>query len=949
MGISIPSVDAKDLYIANNQKVSDLKGFSLIRKDGLHNLKKFKNTLDYSLDLINLREVYQKVYRNSKFSFIYHEKEYSDRIINVTFKYSNKEFNKISKDIYVRFGYPKRQIDFTDCVLIENIDGEPYLTAIQTNTAVPEDKRVSDELLGGEFEYLEGKYQVKKNSTLNTVKELREELYKHGFYCDGTHYVRFKRSSGSSRVGKCLYIDEKLYPMMHKWESLGLKVLDGQPIDLAAYEAYISLTLSSIVDTIQIRPENILLIDDYESIFEDDVIATTFDEEAGRLKTAPRKTMIHNSLWDGQSLIDKSLLDMYSQYGMAVLRTNFFKTCAFNTNIQEFLADNNITSISQLNGKTIAKDIKDIKLITTPSSIKFLKFGTFEQWINKIDTTFGIVKHEKKTHFFDGRMVQTHYQLLNTLQLSKQEVADFLKPSLDYWDLINTDPAVLRYYIKYPEFTEFTDEPIDASDKNEIIFRLMGLNEKFCSTSLYKDFKKGLNKAYRRRLRAGHIFVNGNYSTLLGNPMEMLLQSIGTFDGTSYLEEKVICNTYFKHGETLLGSRSPHACQGNILLAQNMHNEVIFKYFNLTNEIVCINAINSNILQQLSGADYDGDTLLLTNDRILVMAARRNYDVFKIPTCMVDSIKSKRYYTDEQKADLDFKTSVNKIGEIINLSQLLVTLYWDKRNNGASHEELSELYYDTCQLDIMSGIEIDKAKKEFPEVDGIGINELELKRMREKYLLRDDDERKILPYFFKFIEQDKGYYNSKKKYYKHHNTTMDYLEEIINCYIAPKVHTETLQMLDILDFKEFKPSMVKYEQIEKIKIIISGFRDESVQIWKAGEHISKSSKYLHHMELLEEVINEINSIKLNMHTMFWLLKNIDSNEDLKKIKTTYMCALFNAANENFYTLIKNSQSPIPMLYEYEEGNIELHGLKFTKKIKKEAKKQNFKESNIEFY
>lgn len=937
----IPSIDAKDLYIANNQKLHDLRGFTLLRKDGLHNLKKFKNSLDYSLDLIKIREVYQRIYRNSNFSFQYHGKEYSDRIINVTFKYSNKEFNKISKDIYVRFGYPKQQIDFTDCVLLEEVDGQPYLTAINTGIDVPEDKRVSDELLGGEFEYVDGKYQVKRNSTLNTVKELREELYKNGFYCDGIHYVRFKRSTGSSRVGKCLYVDEKLYPRLHKWESLGLKIEEGQAIDLAAYEAYIALTLSSIIDTIDIKPENILLIDDFESVFQDDVIATTFDEEVGRLKTEPIKCTIKNSLWDGQSLIDKSLLKKYDQFGMVVLRTNFFKTCAFNTNIQQFFIDNNITSIDQLNGKTVAKDIKDIKLITTPSSVKFLKFGTFKHWINKIDTNFGIVKHEKKTHFLEGRMVQTHYQLLNTLQLSKKEVVEFLKPSLDYWDLINLEPAVLRYYIKYPEYLEFTNEPINIQDKNEIIFRLMGINENFCNTILYKDFKKTLNRSYRTRLRAGHALIAGNYSTLFGNPMEMLLQSIGQFTGESFLGVGNISNTFFKHGETLLGSRSPHVCQGNILLSHNIHNELLFKYFNLTNEIVCINAIKENILQRLSGADYDGDTCLLTNNVILINAAKQNYNIFGVPTSMINTIMAKRYYTAEQKADLDFKTSTNKIGDIVNLSQLLVTAYWERRNAGATHESLSELYHDICQLDIMSGIEIDKAKKEFPEVGGIGINELELRKLRNKYSIKNEKNQKILPYFFKFIEQSKGYFNPEKKCYKHHNTSMDYLEEVLNQYIAPKVHTETLQMLDVIEYKEFKPSSVQHKQIEKIKRLVMDFKDETIKIWKSNDGNSKSYKYLKHMELLEEVTQEINKIKVSKHTLYWLIKNIDKKDDLKKIKTTYMCILFNIANKELYSLIKDSQTPLPVLELNTNGEYTIHNLKFTKKNAKQGIKQDF--------
>ena len=46
------------------------------------------------------------------------------------------------------------------------------------------------------------------------------------------------------------------------------------------------------------------------------------------------------------------------------------------------------------------------------------------------------------------------------------------------------------------------------------------------------------------------------------------------------------------------------------------------------------------------------------------------------------------------------------IGEIINLSQELNSLLWDKLNSGAAFEDVAEIYYDTSMLDVMSGIEI---------------------------------------------------------------------------------------------------------------------------------------------------------------------------------------------------------------------------------------------------
>ena len=592
-GVYIPSIDGKDLYVSNHLLKENPTGYDIKNSKNQYNLNKFINTLDYSLDLLKLEEVYYKAYRRNAFKFKSGKHYYSTQVINVTFKYSNKEYNLIRGNTYIKFGYDVRDLDFNDSVCV--IDNE--LIGIIVGQEIKEP--VSNELLGKHFKVVNNKYEVGTLQTITNRFDIREDLYKNGFICDGIRYVRFKRSSGSARVGKCLFINEKLYKAIHKWEMWGLDIKEGQELDLAAFESYISLTTSSIIDTLKIDPKSILVINDYESTFDEEVAATRVKN--GSLYTRQGKTTISNSIWDGQSLIDKSILGKYSDKGMVLLRNGFFKSCCFNTNIQEWFADNNITRIDQLKGETLAEDISQIKLITTPSSIKYLKFAPLSQWLKNIDPMFGLVKTDKKTHYFEGKLVQCHYQLLSTLQLSYEEVEEFLAPSIDFINKLHTDPAVLRYQIKYPYEEDFTEAKLKT--KNDVVFKLLGLNNNFCKTRYYIDFKNDLIKSVISNIRRGHVLINGNYSTLLGNPVEMLQASIGTFNGESVLGVGNIHSKRFKYGCDLLGSRSPHVAFGNILVAANVGSEIIDKYFNLTEEIVAINSIGENILERLSGAD----------------------------------------------------------------------------------------------------------------------------------------------------------------------------------------------------------------------------------------------------------------------------------------------------------------------------------------------------------
>lgn len=917
-GVDILSIDAKDIYISNNYIKQNSIGYNIRYKDGSINTKKFINTLDYSLDLIKLREVYEKVYRKIDFSFKQGKHEYTTRVINVTFKYSNKEFNKIKKDIYVKFGYDINDLIFKDNVcIIDNL-----LVGVQINSLV--EKAISDELLGKYFYYDDGVYKAKENiKSINTKANLRKHLYENGFYCDGIKYVRFKRSSGSSRVGKCLFIDEKLYNKMHKWEMCGIDIKEGQETDLAALEAYISLTLSSIIDTIEINPNNILIIDDYESKFNDDVVVTTLDGKW--LKSYPDNVEIKNSIWDGQSLMDKSLFGEYDNYGMLLLRNRFFKSCCFNTNIQKWFADNNITDVKQLNGLTLADKIEDIKLITTPSSIKYIKFGKLIDWLQLTEPMFGVVKHEKPTHFFDGKMVQTHYQLLNTLQLSKEEMDNFLKPTLNYLNLLKNDACVLRHNIKYPEEIEFETSPINS--KNDIVYKMIGINSKFTNTKLYYDFKHDLIKSFIKNIRSGHVLVSGNYSTLLGNPIEMLLHSINKFNGVSQLGAGNIHSIRFKYNTTLIGSRSPHVTVGNIWLPKNVKNEVIDLYVNLTNEIVCINSINENVLERLSSADMDSDTSLLSDDQILINAALRNYNLFKVPTSLVEAKKTKRKYTNTEKFDLDVKTSVNKIGEIINLSQELNTKLWDKLNNGSSFEDVAELYYDIAKLDVMSCIEIDKAKKEFI-VDNIA----EMKKIRKKYNTTDDDGRMIKPNFFGYLARNKGYYNSKKKNYKKHDTSMDYLQKLLNQFQLNRKNKKDKSFIkfhEIFDKSKYSSKYIKYQQVKRIVTLIRDLNEKRKVIYSDDTYDSKT-KYTMLAEKKQELIEYIGNIKLSNSTMYYLLTLIEKPEysDISKL---IFNTLFGYPNTDFYKLIEENIEKLPVLIEDSKGEITIYNQKYTKK------------------
>lgn len=126
-GVYIPNIDGKDIFLSNNliqreyTKGKKEIGYSLkcrIGEKNEWNFRRFGSKLDYSLDLIKMQEVYQRVYNAKKFSFTASGKNYSTHVINVTFKYNVREFNRTNSNTYVRIGYDPKESDFHDGIAL---------------------------------------------------------------------------------------------------------------------------------------------------------------------------------------------------------------------------------------------------------------------------------------------------------------------------------------------------------------------------------------------------------------------------------------------------------------------------------------------------------------------------------------------------------------------------------------------------------------------------------------------------------------------------------------------------------------------------------------------------------------------------------------------------------------------------------------------------------------
>lgn len=633
-------------------------------------------------------------------------------------------------------------LELVDGIEIKEKDGKYYTLDIVNIKYTKQYKKVIGGLL------------IEQKST----KELREWSYNNGFQFNNCLLTNWKRGSGKAREGEDLFLVDKLKNKCLDWARMGLK-FEGE-VDIAGVRAYESLPLSSIIGCIPINPKNILVIKDFESKFPWVMSKTWLQDK--ELHTNTEEVQECNSIWDGQGLLSKKIFDendLIKGHGVALLRNRYMKCAGFCCDIEKFFRDYcdrkgldyNTYEIEDIDGNRLA--VNSIELITTPSSIKIEKFndkvcekegysgkGAWLQYFkDNCGNNFGVCKVDKPSYRCkknsEGNIVSYRqvlsYQMINTIPFEDEEkIKKLVKSEITHVNKLKND---LDYFLKEVAEERLNTEKIVDDDEIDFVIgsnidvmgaflELSRKNPGFENTQVFKDYRRNYINAYVNRLRAGKILVDGtDYSIACGNPYEMLLATVGEFDGkTSVINGNELCCTRFEDGEEVVGFRNPSINTGNIGFHVNKKSKEILDYMSNNSTIVYLNSINYPTLSTYQGEDFDIDSNLLTNNQMIVEACKK-IDKDKATPIPFNDIKAlgdnKNILDSKNMSDIDHIISQNYIGEVINLSQELNSLLNHlKYNNLASEEELENIYKMTSRLSSISQCEIDKAKRQFDEL-----------------------------------------------------------------------------------------------------------------------------------------------------------------------------------------------------------------------------------------
>lgn len=677
------------------------------------------------------------------------------------------------------------------------------------------------------------------------------------------HYKMLWRTPGKAKKGSCMFIRDELWEAAHNFLYMGIE-LPKENTPIVEMGAYSALITSSIIDRIQIRPEEIFVVEDVESMFRTQAICIETDEDKHLTAKHMDKYTLTNIMFDGQALIDSSIFPTWGE-GYILLRHHMCKMAAFNTNIQEFFKDHfgkdyKDAELTDMYGHV--HKVKDIKLITTENAMKWKTFKVsydyWLEWLSKNDYCFGIVKtaHESKY----GDIQQMSYQMINALDLDiMDEVLDCSRRYI--YKLKNNDEFFLQYLESKKNF----------SNDYEVLLALCNHNKDFINTDYCRRRRFDIIQSITMQLRVGKVLQEGDNLVLVGSPYAMLLHTVGedVEDDPTFEEEAGTIQCYserFEFGQYLAGFRSPFNSKNNLDYLHNVNAYEFHKYFNLGKQVIAVNVLHTDFEDRNNGSDFDSDSLFVTNNRAIVEHARKCY--YSYPTIVNNIPKEKNIYSNtlENYAIIDntLASYQRAIGESSNLAQVAQTYSYNYED-----EALDDY---ACILAVVAQIAIDSAKRKF-DVDVLS----EIDRIRGELCVQEIG----YPLFYADVQNKKLVgVNMRNKYKEPKSFKVEKINFELSCPMncvrdlkVRKDNEPTIPFTSLLISHKLE-NKDRVRKSYKVERLIEKYSLKVTSLNAIEEEYQEEESWLLCQEEFEELIEDIREAKLSHNyagLMYWLI------------------------------------------------------------------------------
>ena len=549
-----------------------------------------------------------------------------------------------------------------------------------------------------EREYIPDILSLKVGRSYSTYKEIMTKTGMIVTY-NGIEYKRIIVSSSHSRTQKAMLVSVDVWDKAMDILLCGLS-RDTKYRYMSKWNSYLGLAAT---DSISVSMPNIVVIDDKEVLqnsIVDLVEETDTEDKNGRIKRDFRvlrdqEVELAINLFDGAGLVTVEKAEQWSrELGLDYVPASFQFRCIpclkgklYTMPVTEFAEVFGVRLIKDINGKEWDLFNNKIDCILTKSQFKFYNlYDSIDAWKSYFDEevhgykrTFNISSYDEAYAELDKTTVMA-YQPLQTSEYTDEEIAGLCKQTVeDYVAACSSVEGFLKYRgIRDNENKEWNKLPsyYQAMHYNQSLY-----NDEFVQKKVKQDLKSGKERAY-----VGKIVINGNYQTLTPDLYALMQHAFG-LEVTGLLKGNQVYSNYWNRNlfeEPWIDIiRSPHIANEHCP-AMVVTSEVMERWFRYQKTGIILSVFDNTIALKLNSADFDGDHVLTTDNRIICEAARR-YNANTIYHVKNDKRTKKEADNKVDVSDIktiiecDYKGYKNNIGMVINPISVLWSLEQTER------------------------------------------------------------------------------------------------------------------------------------------------------------------------------------------------------------------------------------------------------------------------------
>ncbi len=500
-----------------------------------------------------------------------------------------------------------------------------------------------------------------------------KNIIKNGLWVNGKKFIRLLTGAGMARRNTVQFVEEEfgkeLKRVINNDRDLDIELVDSK------FNAYYALVSSA---SYPITTPKFCVINDYEfskKRLVDFVVETEGKDSDDYVEE--RIMPVKSNAFDGQGLVSLEMAEQWSRdIGLSYvpnsfcIRGSYLKgQCVafdFKRFAKEIAGKHNIIDVW---GNLV--DINNVDVILTVSQLKLWNaYKSCQDYMdacqkNQIGWSASRFTPKKEKNYF-----YSSYQLLQVLDLSKEEIENLCRPTIDWISKIaggNVDYALLYLIGIIADNQELESSWFEELD-NPILKALLLNHDLFGDSYIKRSIFQTLNKKIKET-RMGKLLFPGNWQVAISDPYAFCEFALG-MEVKGLLQEGEHYSHYWNNKKIskVASGRSPLTWKSEMNILNFKNNAELQKWFGHLKSGIVFN-IHGIDTMLMADSDFDYDIAFSTSQKEFINGASGGKPVTyekKLP---------KKNKIDEDKLYLaDINTMGSKIGWITNLGTTLYAL-----------------------------------------------------------------------------------------------------------------------------------------------------------------------------------------------------------------------------------------------------------------------------------